>query len=396
MGRARAFIWATFALSLIFALTLWWRWSEQSVPGNTLRLTRVGFSALPGWADSDARETLSAFRRSCAAILKSANTPMGGIGYAGTAADWGAVCKAASSMTDAHYFFEAWFTPFSIEAGSDSSGLFTGYYEPEIHGSKTRHDNYTIAVYGRPSDLVSVDLGAFRDALKGERIAGKVQGNKLVPYAARAEIDRNGVPNAPVLFYADDPIDVFFLQVQGSGRVSFDDGSAARVVYAGGNGRPYTAIGRVLIARGEIAKENLTMQSLRDWLAHHPGDARNVMEQDQSYIFFALEPVGDASLGSAGTEGVALTPDASLAVDPRVHAFGAPFFVAAPDVNHLAIAQDSGGAIRGAIRGDFYRGIGAKAADKAGRMKSDGQFFVLLPKPLADRIGEQKDFKLPP
>src|ERR1700753_729446 len=177
MGRARAFIWATFALSLIFALALWWRWSEQTVPPDMLRLTQVGSSALPGWGDSDARATLSAFRLSCAALSKMPNTTsMGGIGYAGTAADWRDVCKAASSVTDAHYFFEAWFTPFSLEVGETSSGLFTGYYEPEIRGSKTKHDNYSIPVYGRPSDLVSVDLGSFRDTLKGERIVGKVRG----------------------------------------------------------------------------------------------------------------------------------------------------------------------------------------------------------------------------
>ncbi|HSZ75250.1 MAG TPA: murein transglycosylase A [Rhizomicrobium sp.] len=396
MGRARAFVWATFALSLVFALALWWRWSEQSVPAGTLRLTRVGFSALPGWADSDARGSLAAFRRSCDAILKLAHAPMGGVGYAGTSDDWRAVCKTASSVTDAHYFFEAWFTPFSLEAGGDSSGLFTGYYEPEIHGSKTRHDNYTIAVFGRPSDLVSVDLGLFRDVLKGERIAGRVEGNKLVPYATRTEIDKNGVPNAPILFYANDPIDVFFLQIQGSGHVMFDDGTQARVVYAGGNGRPYTAIGRVLIARGALTKENLSMQTVRDWLVRNPQDAQSVMEQNQSFVFFALEPLGDATLGSKGTEGVALTPEASLAIDPGIHAFGAPLFLASSDLKRLVIAQDSGGAIRGAVRGDFYWGFGMQAADKASRMKSDGQFFVLLPKALADRIGEQKDFKLPP
>jgi len=323
---------------------------------------------------------------------------MGGVGYAGTARDWRAVCAAASaqngSTADARVFFETWFAPFAITQGNRTSGLFTGYFEPEIRGSRTQHDSYRIPIYGLPADLVSVDLGLFRDTLKGERIAGKLQGNRLVPYATRAEIDAKGLANAPVLFYADDPVAVFFMQVQGSGRVVFDDGSRARAVYAGGNGQIYTAIGRTLVARGALARENLSLQSIRDWLKRNPDQARAVMETNRSYIFFALEPPGDPSLGSKGSEGVALTPQASLAIDPRIHPFGAPFFLAAPDLNRLAIAQDTGGAIRGAIRGDFYWGAGAET--QAGAMKSNGQLFVLLPKSLAKAIAPYKDYKSAP
>jgi membrane-bound lytic murein transglycosylase A len=385
MGARRAVIWVSFGLSLLLIIVLGWLWRAQTPGANVLRLTAVDFSALPDWNKSDVRAALSAFRKSCVEIINQpAASPMGGL-YAGTAGDWRGTCAAVSG--DARAFFENQFTPFELSMGHDKTGLLTGYYEPEIRGSKTEHDSYRIPVYGLPSDLVSVDLGLFREALKGERIAGKLQGNKLVPYATRAEIDAKGLANTPVLFYADDPVAVFFLQVQGSGRVVFDDGTRARAVYAGGNGKPYTAIGRVLAARGAIARENLSLQSIRDWLKRHPKDARAIMETNQSYIFFALEPLGDASLGSKGSEGVSLTPQASVAIDPRIHGFGTPVFAA----SHLAIAQDSGGAIRGALRGDFYWGFGSNAEAEAGAMKSPTRFFVLLPITLAKKIAPYKD-----
>lgn len=392
MGR-RAFVWISFGLSVVAIVILGLLWRAQTPPANMLRLTPVEFSSLPDWNKNDADAVLSAFRKSCVEITKRPDTsPMGGL-YAGTVGDWRGVCAAADvSSNGARSFFENQFTPFALSTGRNATGLLTGYFEPEIRGSRTQHDSYRIPVYGLPPDLVSVDLGMFRDALKGERIAGKVRGDKLVPYATRAEIDAKGLANAPVLFYADDPVAVFFLHVQGSGRVVFDDGSHARVVYAGRNGRPYAAIGHELVERGVLARENLSMQSIRDWLKRNPRDAQAVMETNQSYVFFALELRGDPSLGSKGSEGVALTPQASLAVDPRIHAFGTPVFAA----SHLAVAQDTGSAIRGALRGDFYWGAGANAETNAGNMKSHGRFYVLLPKTIAKRMAPHKDYPLPP
>jgi membrane-bound lytic murein transglycosylase A len=399
MGR-RAFVWISFGLSLVAIAVLGWLWRAQTPPANVLRLSAIDFSSLPGWNKSDAVAAFSAFHKSCAEIVKRPVTsPMGGL-YGGTAADWRGACAAAPpddiSSKDARAFFENAFTPLALTAGGNAAGLFTGYFEPEIRGSRTQHDSYRIPVYGLPPDLVSVDLGLFREALKGERIAGKLQGNKLVPYATRAEIDAKGLANARVLFYADDPVAVFFLQVQGSGRVVFDDGSHARAVYAGGNGWPYAAIGRRLVARGALTNENLSMQAIRDWLKRNPKDARATMETNRSYVFFVLEPPGDPSLGSKGSEGVTLTPQASVAIDPRIHPFGMPVFLASPDLNRLAIAQDTGSAIRGPLRGDFYWGAGANAEARAGAMKSNGRLFVLLPKPFAKRISSYKDVQLPP
>jgi membrane-bound lytic murein transglycosylase A len=294
--------------------------------------------------------------------------------------DWRGACAQPD--------FEKNFTPFAVSAGNDSSGLFTGYYEAQIKGSRTKHGAFQTPVYGMPSDLVRVDLGTFIPKLKGEHVSGKVSGHALVPYADRAQINAKGVPAAPVLFYTDDAVAFFFLQIQGSGRVAFDNGDSARIAYAGENGQPYTAIGRTLIAEGALTRENVSLQTIRAWLIANPARARAVMETNKSFIFFR-EAEG------AGAQGTSLTPLGSLAVDLRLHALGVPFYVAAdgPDpVRAVLVAQDTGGAIRGAVRGDIFFGFGAEAERRAGAMKAPGRLFVLLPNALAAKIGAQKDF----
>ena len=356
---------------------------------ESLRLSRIGFDALPGWRDAQPAAALSSFQRSCAVLAaRPADAPMSGAGHAGTAADWRDVCMRADG--DAKIFFEQNFTPFVVGGGD---GLFTGYFEPEIRGSRTRQGAYQTPVHGLPPDLVRADLGRFIPKLKGEHISGKVAGNALVPYASRAEINAGGLPNTKVLFYTDDAVAFFFLQIQGSGRVVFDDGTSARIGYAGENGRPYLAIGRTLIAEGALTKENVSLQTIRAWLIANPGRARAVMEGNESYIFFRETPLGDIALGSTGSLGVALTPLASLAVDQRIHALGTPLYVAAqgPDPVHgVVVAQDIGGAIRGAVRGDIFFGFGPEAERRAGAMKAPGQLYVLLPNALAAKVGASK------
>ena len=376
-------------------------------PTTALQFAPVSFADLPGWSANDPRNALAAFRRSCAVLnARSGTKNMGGAGYAGTAGDWQAVCAAvpadAGSAAAARVFFVRWFTPVQVSAGDAADGIFTGYYEPELRGSRTKHGAYQTPVYGLPGDVITVDLGLFHIDVTNKQIAGFLRGSHLVPYPSRAEIDAYGLPHAKTLLYADDPISVFFLHIQGSGRVRLDDGSVVRVAYAGQNGRPYTAIGRTLIARG-VPREGMSMQAIRRWLKANPQGAREVMETDQSYVFFKEAPVGNAALGSEGAQGVALTPEASLAVDLHLHALGAPFFVdaTAPDADpakpdrpfrRLLIAQDTGGAIRGTVRGDVFWGFGANAESVAGRMKASGKFYVLLPKAVAARLGTQKDF----
>jgi len=378
----------------IIGAGLWWYLHPQAGP---LRLTKVSFDEVPGWADGDPRPALAAFRRSCVVLANEPDPePMGP--YAGRVADWRQVCAAADKTNSgpARAFFEQWFVPFAIGAGRLRDGRFTGYYEPQIRGSRTRHGAFRTPVYGRPDDLVTADLGAFRPSLAGEHIAGRVEGDRLVPYASRAEIDAQGLKRARVLFYTDDPIALFFLHIQGSGRVVFEDGTTARVNYAAQNGQPYTAIGKTLIERG-LPREGMSLQVIRAWLKEHPNEARAVMETDASYVFFQAEPVGDPALGAKGAEGVPLTPRASLAVDRRLHALGVPIFVAGdPGVlGRLFIAQDIGGAIRGTVRGDVYFGFGEAAEEHAGIMDQTGRMYVLLPKPLAARMKSETEYPAP-
>jgi membrane-bound lytic murein transglycosylase A len=359
--------------------------SPPPAPAGGLSLSRVGFADLPAWNSATADAALASFQRSCAVLMgKPDSAPMGGAGYAGTVGDWRAAC--ADARGDARAFFEKDFTPFAVSGGD---GLFTGYYESQINGSRTKRGAWQTPVYGLPPDLVRADLGLFNPKLKGEHISGKVSGHALVPYADRSQISAGGIA-APVLFYTDDPIAFFFLQIQGSGRVVFDDGSMARIAYAGENGQPYTAIGRTLIADGSLARETVSLQTIRAWLLAHPERAGAVMETDKSYIFFKQMPLGDTALGSAGSLGANLTPLASLAVDPRIHVLGAPFYVAAdgPDpVRAVMVAQDIGGAIRGPVRGDMFFGFGAEAEARAGAMKAPGRLYVLLPAGPAEKLG---------
>ncbi len=408
LNRSRLFVLVSiFLLGATVAGWLVWRFVLAPVPGP-LRLTPTRYAALPGWRAFDPGLALAAFGRSCAVLSKKpAGAAMGGAGYAGTVGDWLPDCAAIPGghpgAEASRAWFERWFTPVEVSAGRVHEGLFTGYYEPRIEGSRVRQGRFQTPVYGVPDDLISVDLGQFRPQWAHEHIAGHLDGHELVPYPDRAKIDAEGLKSAPVLFYAADPISLFFLHIQGSGVVEFPDGGTAAVAYAAQNGRPYTAIGRTLADEGAIPRDQVSLQSIRAWLTAHKDQARRVMETDRSYVFFREMPIGDPSLGSPGTEGVDLTPEASLAVDPRLHPLGTPFFVvttvpatdpAEPDRPYarLLIAQDTGGAIRGAVRGDLFWGRGKDAEEIAGRMKSPGELYVLLPKPLADGLGSGTTF----
>jgi len=360
---------------LLAALAVWW--FTRPPP----RLALVSFDDLPGWQNADLKPALAAFRQSCAVIVrKPADEPIGD--YAGTAGEWQKVCAQASG--EARAFFEKNFTPYRLPG----EGLFTGYYEPEIHGSRLRHDIFQTPVYGLPADLIRADLGQFSSQFKGEHIAGRLEGRRLVPYPDRAQIDAHGLASAKILFWCDDPVALFFLQIQGSGRVRFENGEVARIQYAGENGRPYTAIGRVLVTSGRLARNDVSLQSIRGWLKTNPRLAQAVMEADQSFVFFQEAPIGDPRLGSPGVEHVPLTPLGSMAIDLRQNALGAPYYVATDPLHALLIAQDTGGAIRGQVRGDIFFGFGPRAETDAGGMKAQGRLYVLLPNAVAARLGK--------
>ncbi len=347
-----------------------------------------------------------ALQRSCKQFAPLADTtPVGPGGVAGLAGDWRAPCAAAAAVpagddAAARQMFEHWFAPFLAGNNGAADGLFTGYFEPELRGSRTRQGRYLVPLYGRPADLVTVDLGLFRDDWRGTRIAGRVQQGALRPYPTRAEIETGALKNqrqtngSPLeLVWVDDAVGAFFLEIQGSGRIVFDDGSMIRVGYAATNGRPYVAIGRVLVERGALAREDVTMPSIRAWLAAHPAEAENVMRENPSFVFFRpLPPPASADDGPPGAQGVPLTPGRSLAVDRAFLALGLPVWLDADDplvpgarLRRLLIAQDTGGAIRGPVRGDVFWGHGDLAAQRAGVMRSAGRYWILLPRGAAER-----------
>lgn len=366
---------------------------DESAP---LRLSSSSYTALPGWDEDAQAEALTAFRRSCDKILKVADDtrPFGPDPAWGSYAPWKNACRlvpATNAPHEARTFFETVFRPWRGSAADRDTGLFTGYYEAALRGSRTRHGPYQTPLYKRPADLVTVDLGAFRDSLKGQRIAGRVSDGALVPYYDRAQIAAGTWPAAHdddnVLVWLDDPVDAFFVEIQGSGRVALAEGGEMRIGYAAQNGHAYYAVGRELVKRGLQDKSEVSMQSIRRWMEDHPGQARELMNLNRSYVFFREMPAAD---GPEGAQGVALTPLRSLAVDRSKIPYGVPVWVDAapaaegePAVRRLMIAQDTGGAIRGAIRGDVFWGHGPEAERRAGLMKSEGRAWVLLPRGIA-------------
>jgi len=364
---------------------------EVEPPAPQLFVTAATFDQLPGWQEDDLEGFRVAFGRSCE-VLSSLpqDRPLDALGLAGSVEQWLATCDGlptAGEGASLRAFLERQLQPWGVRDHDEENGLFTGYYEPTLRGSRTRTEVFHWPLYRRPPELVTVDLGSFRDDLRGRRVAGEVVDGRLDPYADRSQLeggalDRRGLE----LVWVDDPVGAFFLHIQGSGRIELADGGFMRVGYAAQNGHPYFAIGRELVDRGELTMEEVSMQSIRGWLELHPEAAREVMQSNPSFVFFR-ELGGEAPVGS---QGVALTPRRSLAVDRSFLPLGVPLWLdssspASDDgeadrpLRRLMIAQDTGGAIRGPVRGDVFWGHGEEAAEIAGRMKHDGRLWVLLP-----------------
>lgn len=352
---------------------------------DSLRLKPASYDDLPGWNAEDFAGFTDAFGRSCERILKQApEKTFGPDGIGGTYGDWQPACRAMPAADNTKLYIEQWFNPYLATGSGAEKGLFTGYYEASLHGSKTRRGSYRHPLYKRPNDLVMVDLGEFRDELKGQRIAGRVIDARLRPYEDRASIMSGNWPhNDKVLAWVDNPVDSFFLHIQGSGRILLDNGEQMRVGYDGQNGHVYYAVGRELIKRGELTKENVSMQAIRQWMADHPGQADEIMNTNRSYVFFR-ELTED---GPEGGEGVTLTPLRSLAIDRSKMPYGTPVWLDIPEpssgetpLRRLMVAQDTGGAIRGPVRGDVFWGYGPQAENMAGKMKAEGRYWLLLPK----------------
>ena len=374
------------ALALIAALAACAP-TKPPTPPDRLVLMPASFGDFAGWTSDGVGEALAALKKSCTRRLGFADAaPVGPQGMAGTVADWRPPCAAAAAVDErddaaARGFFEAWFRPYRCANNETTEGLFTGYYEPELKGSPVRGGGFETPLMKRPPDLVAVELGDFRADWRGERIAGRVVDGRLKPYETRAQIEAGALDRFHLgLLWVEDPVAAFFLQVQGSGRIDLPDGRQLRVGYDGQNGWPYVAIGRVMIERGLVDRASATMPGIRAWLAAHPAETKDILDANPAYVFFR-EIVGD---GPVGSEGVVLTPGRSLAVDTKFLPLGAPFWLeaAAEDerIQRLLIAQDTGGAIRGPVRGDVFWGHGPDAERRAGTLRARGGYFMLLPK----------------
>jgi membrane-bound lytic murein transglycosylase A len=326
-----------------------------------------------------AARALAAFRISCPTLLRRKDASL-----LTDPGDWSAACSAAAGWPDdnALQFFSGYFETAVV---GDGKAFATGYYEPRIAASRTKIPGYEVPIYRVPGDLIDLDLGMFSPDLAGRHVRGRALNGQLVPYYDRGEIE-DGVLVARSLeiAWAADPIDLFFLQIQGSGELIFPDGSTMRIGYAGQNGRDYVAIGGLLRQRGLIGGP-ISMQAIRDWLRANPDQGRALMREDKSYVFFK-ELTGPGPLGALGRP---LTPRASAAADPRFVPLGAPVVLVSdrPEPKGLWIAQDTGGAIKGANRIDTFWGGGDEAAAIAGGMSAHGQAWLLLPKGVLARKG---------
>lgn len=352
-------------------------------PTDKLQLTPASFSDLPGWNDDRTSEVMPALRNSCAVISRKSNDSK--MGIAGSAKDWQSFCaelknRAAANDADTRAFIETRLRPYA--AHSPAGSLFTGYYEAELNGSLQKEGKYQIPLWQKPSDLITADLGEFKPELKGQKVAGKIVKQKLKPYDDRALISQNSLETrAQPLIWVDDPVSAFFLEIQGSGRVNLPDGSIVRVGYDAQNGHPFVPIGRVLADEGEIEKP-VTMQKIRAWLKAHPNKSTSMMNRNPSVVFFRKSDKD----GAVGAQGAVLTPMRSMAVDPRFIPLGVPLWLDINDdgngtaIRRLVIAQDTGGAIKGAVRGDLFCGNGSAAEALAGGLQSNGRYYILLPK----------------
>jgi membrane-bound lytic murein transglycosylase A len=353
--------------------------ADASIPPPAKTLQAAAFAELPNWANDDHSAALAAFLRGCRALERRNG--------------WKDSCEAASrtgpSRAEARAFFEKRFKVYRVtNADGTVEGLMTGYYEPILRGSRKRVGPFNHPLHAPPDDLISVDLASVVPEAANLRLRGRIEGKKIVPYFTRSEIEQQqGKFAARTLLWIDDPIELFFLHVQGSGRIDLGGGEMVRVGFADQNGHPYRSIGRYLVDRGELKLEQASMQGIQGWARANRGRINELLGHNPSYVFFREVSTSDLplELGARGALGAPLSPGRSIAIDPRFITLGAPVFLATAHpstggaIEQLMVAQDTGGAIRGAVRADYYWGFGSAAGQEAGRMRSQGRMWMLLP-----------------
>lgn len=342
----------------------------------------ISWDKLPGWEQDNHAQAWPALKQTCTKLR-------------GRNSRWSSICNDADGVESpddktARKFFETWFVPHQVNSAKGKDGLVTGYYEPLLYGSLRKTPRYRYPIYAPPENLLTIDLGGLYPTLKGKTIRGRLDGKRVIPYFSRAEINRNRrLLAGKELLWVDDPVALFFLHIQGSGRVLLTNGDMVAVGYANQNGHPYVAIGRVLVDNGYMTYDQVSLQSIREWLGNNPDKAGLLLQTNPSYIFFILRKSSDE--GPVGTLNVPLTSARSIAVDRKYIPLGNPVWLVTtlPDDNpdkksgtplqRLVFAQDTGGAISGATRVDLFWGQGARAENLAGKMKQEGRIYVLIP-----------------
>ena len=375
-------------LAFIFALCLFSSscGEESSTPPTTqdLSLKKSSFSELLGWQQDDVKEAVKAFKKSCQKIKDNKNEYIDNLSAIQISTkDYQKLCRNLNNVRPAKYkeFLEQNFTPYLVEYQGSPEGKFTSYYETEIFASYHKSDKYKYPVYGRPFDMIELNLQDFDKSLPNKRLVGRVKGNTFIPYYTRAEIHDKGL-NAPIILWGDNEVDIYVMQIQGSAVAKMDDGSFIRIGYADNNGREFKGIGSILLEEKLIKPGQASMGKIKKWLKENPDKALEPMNQNKRYVFHRLVNAD----GPIGAQGVSLTAGRSLAVDRKFIPLGALLWLetTGPDkenIRKLVVAQDVGGAIKGAVRGDYFWGSGGDdILEKAGRMHAKGQYYILLPK----------------
>jgi membrane-bound lytic murein transglycosylase A len=353
-------------------------------PMHTLRYERASWPQLPGWGADSLQEAWTAFLSSCRALRFRV--------------EWKPPCDAALAITDEslgalRQYFEQYFEPYQIlkvpSPIREDTGLITGYYEPLLMGARTPSAEFATPLYAPPPDLLIVDLASLYPELKGKTVRGRLEGNRVLPYYTRAELPTDPGLQGKEIVWINSALDAFLLEVQGSGRVQLPNGEVIRLQYADQNGQPFRSIGRHLVEKGELTTEQATMPGIRAWLVAHPERLQEVLNANPSVVFFNETPLGDPNVGPKGAQGIPLTPGRSIAVDPAIVPLGAPVFLSTTQpasdapLQRLVIAQDTGGAINGAPRADFFWGTGPEAGELAGKMRQTGSMWLLWPRGVA-------------
>ncbi len=364
--------------------------TAENMADEEAELSEVAFDELEGWHKDNAEEMIGVFSANCEKIQKLKTPFIGNSQIKIDSRDYQRVCMEFSrekinQSAEFKAFVEKNFTAYLIQMNGNAEGKFTAYYESEIRASKTRHGQYVYPVYGRPADLVELNLKDFDPDLPNMRLVGRLSGQKMLPYHTRAEIEKAPFA-APVLLWGDSAVDIHIMQIQGSAVAKLDDGTQVRIGYADNNGRRFKGIGSILLSKGLLKSGKADMISIKKWLAAHPIEGQKLMRENERYIFHRIIE----GKGPIGAFGLPLTAGRSLAVDRQYIPLGALMWLSTytPDkkpLNKMVAAQDIGSAIKGAVRGDYFWGSGGdEILTHAGKMNSTGHYYILIPKGTAD------------